>query len=58
MTEFVAQGYGRQSFWPRGTEDRVLGPGLLMTDLTWSRGTDDRVLGPGVLIREFKTQGY
>ena len=32
MTESVAQGYSRQSSWPRGTDDRVLGPGLLMTE--------------------------
>ena len=32
MTEFLAEGYGRQSTWPRGTEDRVLGPGVLMTE--------------------------
>ena len=48
MTEFLAQGYCRQSSWPRGTDDRVLGAG----------GTDDRVLGPGVLMTEFLAQGY
>ena len=32
MTEYLAQGYWRQSSWPKGTEDRVLGPGVLMTE--------------------------
>ena len=32
MTEFSAQGYSVKSSWPRGTEDRVLGPGVLMTE--------------------------
>ena len=32
MTEFLAQGYWRQSSGPRGTDDRVFGPGVLMTE--------------------------
>ena len=48
MTEFLAQGYLRQSSWPRGTEDRVLGPGVLMTEF----------LAGGVLESEFLAQGY
>ena len=32
MTELLAQGYSRQSSWPRGTDDRVLDPGVLMTE--------------------------
>ena len=32
MTEFLAQGYSVKSSWPGGTEDRVLGPGVLMTE--------------------------
>ena len=32
MTEFLAQGYRRQSSWPKGIDDRVLGPGVLKTE--------------------------
>ena len=32
MTEFLAQGYWSESSRPRGTDDRVLGPGVLMTE--------------------------
>ena len=47
MTEFFAKGYLRQSSWPSGTEDRVLGPGVLMTEF----------LAGGVLMTEFLAQG-
>ena len=43
--------------YPRGSEDRVLGPGVL-TMSSWPRGTEDRVLGPGVLMTEYLAQGY
>ena len=52
MTEFLALGYWRQSSWPRGIDDRVLGPGVLMTEFL-AQSTDDRVRGPGVLKTEF-----
>ena len=32
MTEFLAQGYSRQSSWPRGTDDRFFDTGVLMTE--------------------------
>ena len=53
--------------WPRGTEDRVIDPGVLMTEFlaqgfrrqsSWPRGTDKRVLDPGVLMTEYLAQGY
>ena len=33
MTEFLAEGYSLKSSLPRGTEDRVLGPGVLKTEV-------------------------
>ena len=48
MTEFFAQGYWRQSSWPRGIDDRGLGPGVLKTEF----------LAQGVLMRDFLTLGY
>ena len=57
MTEFLAKGYCGLISWPRGSDDRVLGPGLLTTEFL-TQGCDDRVLDPGLLTTDFVAQGY
>ena len=32
MSEFLTQAYWWESSWPRGTDERVLDPGLLKTE--------------------------
>ena len=32
MSEFLAEAYRWESSWPRGTDDTVLDPGILMTE--------------------------